>query len=133
MLNATIIVLLTISAKTRAAQLKTRVVQASYKWHWLQSEGKYGQARGLAAIICGARERLPIITSPAHKPTDIPFFPSPDVDAYSRIPFCLREQWGSDRLGNIGGLPESEGPTSINWPDLVQIKPQSSTDRHRAG
>ena len=71
------------------------------------------------------------IPSPAHKPTDIRFFS--DADAYSRIPFCLYKQWGSDRLGNIGGLPESEGPPSINWPDLVQIKPQSSTVRHRAG
>ena len=84
---------------------------------------------GGAAIICGASQSN---NSLSCSQTDRYSFFS-DADAYSRIPFCLYKQWGSDRLGNIGGLPESEGPPSINWPDLVQIKPQSSTVRHRAG
>ena len=127
MLNATIIVLLTISAKSARGTVES----ASYK-HRTSGIGCSLRENMGRTIICGAREILAIIPSPAHhKPTDIPFFS--DVDAYSRIPFCLCEQWGSDRLGNIGGLPESEGPTSINWPDLVQIKPQSSTGPPRAG
>ena len=49
-----------------------------YKWHWLQSEGKY---QGLAAIICGAGHPTIMPNNPslsssssAKKTTDIPFF-----------------------------------------------------------
>ena len=87
-----------------------------YKWHWLQSEGKY---QGLAAIICGAGHPTIMPNNPslsssssAKKTTDIPFFFSQLGDAYSRIPFCLNsKQWGSDRLGNIGvGSPSPRVP-----------------------
>ena len=52
-----------------------------YKWHWLQSEGKY---QGLAAIICGAGHPTIMPNNPslsssssAKKTTDIPFFSLP--------------------------------------------------------
>ena len=129
MLNATIIVLLTISAKTRAAQLKARRM---YK-HRTSGIGcslreNMGSA-GLAAIICGARERLAIIPSPAHKPTDIPFF----FPTWMLTRAFRSVSVSSGGRIDLATLVGSEGPTSIKRPDLVQIKPQSSTARHRAG
>ena len=74
MLNAAIIPLLTtISAKT----VRGGTALNMYKWHWLQSEGKY---QGLAAIICGAGHPTiimpnnPTLSSSAKKTMDIPFF-----------------------------------------------------------